>query len=349
MPPVVNLGKGLWSRARLIYSLAALAGVLAFGTAGFCLIEGWGVADGLYMTLMTVTTVGYGPPVPLSPAGRNFAILYMVVGVGTAGYLLSVALQTLVRSELVAAYGERRRHREMGKLKDHYIICGTGRVGTRIVAELRRGGVPFVAVESNAERGAALGLQPGQLLARDATLDETLVEAGVERARGLAACLPDDADNLYVVLTARTLNPGLHIVARAVEEQAEPKLIRAGASRVVAPTIIGSHRMAQALLKPAVADFMDSLTAESLDLGFEQVEVAESSIFVGQMLKDTTIRSALYVVVAAIRRAGGEMAFNPSGETRIEAGDLLIAIGRAESLRELTAAARGVESSKSKV
>ena len=349
MPPVINLGQGIWSRARLVYSLAALAGVLAFGTTGFCLVEGWSVADGLYMTVMTVTTVGYGPPVPLTPAGRDFAILFMVVGVGTTGYLLSLALQTLVRSELVAAYGERRRHREMSKLRDHYIICGAGRVGSRIVEEMRRTGVPFVAVESDAQKAALLGLHPAQLLVRDATLDETLREAGVERAHGLASCLPDDADNLYVVLSARSLNPGLHIVARAVEEQAEPKLIKAGASRVVAPTIIGSHRMAQALLKPAVADFMDSLTAESLDLGFEQVEVAEGSVFVGQMLKDTTIRSALDVVIAAIRRAGGEMAFNPSGETRVEAGDLLIAIGRAESLRELTAAARGVESSKLKV
>jgi voltage-gated potassium channel len=349
MPPVINLETGLWPRGRLVYSLAALAGLMLFGTAGFCVIEGWSVADGLYMTVMTLTTVGYGPPLPLTPAGRDFAIVFMVVGVGTTGYLISVALQTLLRSELVAAYGERRRHREMSKIRDHYIICGVGRVGSRIVAEMRRTGVPFVAVESDAQKAAALGLQPAQLLVRDATLDETLREAGVARARGLAACLPDDADNLYVVLSARSLNHGLHIVARAVEEQAEPKLIKAGASRVVAPTIIGSHRMAQALLKPAVADFMDSLTAESLDLGFEQIEVSEASVFVGQMLKDTAIRSALDVVVAAIRRAGGEMAFNPSGETRIETGDLLIAIGRAESLREMTAAARGVESSRFKV
>jgi len=265
----------------------------------------------------------------------------MVVGVGTAGYLLSAAVQALVRSEILATYGERRRQREMSKLRDHYIICGAGRVGTRIVREMRRAGVPFVAVESNALLAAELELPDTQILIRDATLDETLVEAGIERARGLAACLPDDADNLYVVLTARTLNPRLHIVARAVEELAEPKLIRAGANRVIAPTIIGSHRMAQALLKPAVADFMDSITAESLDLGFEQVEVAPDSSLAGRKLKETTIRSALDIVVAAIRRAGGEMIFNPSGDTQIREGDLLIGIGRAESLAELNALARG--------
>src|SRR5215212_538939 len=221
-------------RASLFYSLSALAGVVAFGSVGFTLIEGWSLADSLYMTVMTVTTVGYGPPLPLSPAGRNFAIFFMVLGVGTAGYLLSTAVQSLVRSEILAAYGERRRHREMSKLKGHYIICGAGRVGRRIVGEMRRAGVPFVVVESNALLAAGLNLPDAQVLIRDATLDETLLEAGIERAAGLAACLAEDAANLYVVLTARTLNPGLRIVSRAVEESAEPKLVRAGANRVIA-------------------------------------------------------------------------------------------------------------------
>jgi voltage-gated potassium channel len=267
----------------------------------------------------------------------------MVVGVGTTGYLLSSAVQALVRSEILAAYGERRRQREMSKLKDHYIICGAGRVGSRIVREMSRARLPFVAIETDAQLASELGLSDAQLLIRDATLDETLIEAGVERARGLAACLPDDAGNLYVVLTARTLNPKLHIVARAVEEPAEPKLIRAGANRVIAPTIIGSHRMAQALLKPAVADFMDSIAAETLDLAFEQVDVEENSALAGRKLRDTTIRSELDIVVVAVRRAaGGEMVFNPSGDTLVKAGDLLVGIGRADALAELGALARGV-------
>jgi len=341
MPPVISLAQSLGSRRRLTSSLAALSGVVVLGTVGFSFIEGWSLADSLYMTVMTVTTVGYGPPVALTPTGRDFATFFMVVGVGTAGYLLSTAVQALVRSEVLATYSERRRHREMSKLRDHYIICGAGRVGTRIVREMRRAGVPFVVIESDAQKVADLRLPAAQLLARDATLDETLLEAGVDRARGLAACLPSDADNLYVVLTARNLNPRLHIVSRAVEESAEPKLIRAGASRVIAPTIIGSHRMAQALLKPAVADFMDSIAADTLDLGFEQVEVSSDSALAGRKLRETTIRSELDIVIAAIRRAGGDMLFNPSAETIIQTGDLLIAIGRADSLAELSELARG--------
>jgi voltage-gated potassium channel len=334
----------LRSRTQLVYSLAALAGVVAFGTVGFGLIQDdWTLGDALYMTVMTVTTVGYGPPKDLSPAGRNFATVFMVIGVGTAGYLLSTAVQSLVRSEILAAYGERRRARGMGKIRDHYIICGAGRVGSRIVREMRREGVPFVVVESNSQLAADLGLPDTQVLIRDATLDETLIEAGVERAHGLAACLSDDAANLYVVLTARTLNPKLHIVSRAVEEAAAPKLIRAGANRVVAPTIIGSHRMAQALIKPAVADFMDSVAAEGLDLAFEQFEVLESSPLANLKLKETNIRSELDIVVVAIRRPRGEMVFNPSGDTQVRPGDLLIGIGRAESLTELGAMARGVK------
>src|SRR3954465_10239760 len=164
MLSVTELRRRLKSRAQLVYSLAALAGVAAFGTVGFSLVEGWSLLDSLYMTVMTVTTVGYGPPLPPSPAGRTFASFFMVLGVGTAGYLLSTAVQSLVRSEILATYGERRRQREMSKLRDHYIICGAGRVGKRIVQEMRREAVPFVVVESNAQLAGELGLLDSQVL-----------------------------------------------------------------------------------------------------------------------------------------------------------------------------------------
>jgi voltage-gated potassium channel len=200
---------------------------------------------------------------------------------------------------------------------------------------MQRAKCPFVVIEREQQKVADLLERGEHVIVGDATLEEILKEAGVERARALAACLPNDADNLYVVLLARDLNEQLHIVARAVEEQAEPKLVRAGANRVVSPTIIGSRRMAEALIKPALADFMDSITAENLDLGFDEVELRPGSVYVGHKLKYTNIRSELDVVIVAIRRRHGEMIFNPTGDTILEGGDLLIAIGRAESLMGL--------------
>ncbi len=328
------------SRSRLGYSIFVLASLTVFGTIGFVVIEGWTVSQSLYMTVMTVTTVGYGPPGELSEAGRNFATLFMIVGVGAAAFALSSTVQALVQTELLAVIAERRRHREMNKLHDHFIICGGGRVGARVAREMSRAGANYVIVENDKEKAARFAEEGAHVLPGDATLEETLIEAGVERARGLAACLPNDADNLYVVLIARDLNDGLHIVARAIEEQAEPKLIRAGASRVIAPTIIGSHRMAESLMKPAVADFIDSIAADNLDLGFEQVEIAPHSIYAGKKLRSTNIGRELNTVVVAIRRRNGEMVFNPSGDAHVEAGDLLIAIGRAETIIELTRLAR---------
>ena len=229
----------------------------------------------------------------------------------------------------------------MSNMRDHFIICGAGRVGSHLLRNLSSTNETFLVIETDSAKVEALTDLGIPVLARDATLEESLREAGVERARGLAACLPDDADNVYVVLTARDLNPNLHIVARAAEEQAESKLIRAGANRVVAPTIIGGHRMAMALTKPAVGDFLDSVTANDLELGFEQLEVGSSSSLVGRKLNETVIRSELNIVIVSIRRNSGESVFNPSAETKIHGGDMLIAIGHPESLVKLTALAAG--------
>jgi voltage-gated potassium channel len=262
----------------------------------------------------------------------------MVVGVGIVLYALTSTVQSIVHSELFAQYGHSRK---MSKLRNHFIICGAGRVGSHLIRSLRAVDGVFVVIESDQRKVEALMDLGVPVLLRDATLEETLMEAGVKHARGLATCLPDDADNVYVVLTARDLNPNIHIVARAAEEQAENKLIRAGANRVVAPTIIGGHRMAMALTKPAVGDFLDSVTANHLELGFEQLEVDPDSSLVDRKLSETVIRSELNIVIVSIRRDDGEIIFNPSGESKIEGGDMLIAIGNPESLSRLNALARG--------
>jgi voltage-gated potassium channel len=262
----------------------------------------------------------------------------MMASVGIVLYALTSTVQAIVHSELFETYG---RSRKMSKMRDHFIICGAGRVGSHLLRSLRAANGTFLVIERDSAKVEALRDLDIPVLLRDATLEETLREAGVEHARGLAACLPDDADNVYVVLTARDLNPKLHIVARAAEEQAESKLIRAGANRVVAPTIIGGHRMAMALTKPAVGDFLDSITANHLELGFEQLEVEHVSSLVGRKLSETVIRSELNIVIVSIRRNDGEIIFNPGGETNIEGGDMLIAIGNAESLARLNSLARG--------
>src|SRR4030095_9170652 len=293
----------------------------------------------LYATAQTVTTVGFGDLAPKTVAGRAFAAVFMMVSVGVVLYALTSTVQSVVQSELLATLGQHRR--KMSKLRNHFIICGAGRVGSHLIRSLQGVDDPFIVIESNQQTVAELTAVGIPVLVRDATLEESLREAGVERARGLAACLPDDADNVYVVLTARDLNPNMHIVARAAEEQAESKLIRAGANRVVAPTIIGGHRMAMALTKPAVSDFLDSITAFKLDLRFEQLEVDPNSTLVGNKLSETTLRSELDVVLVSVRRFPGEIVFNPSGDARIESGDMLIAIGKADSLQKLTALTRG--------
>ena len=329
-------------RFRIRYALLALLAAVLFGTIGFHFIEGWPVADSLYVTVQTLTTVGYGDVTPHTGTGRFFAVAVMLIGAGGVALAVSTIVQSVVQSELVATFGQRRLSRRMSKLHDHYIICGSGRVGSHLVRDMLRTNVPFVVIEKDPQRAAEFSQRGVHVLVNDATLEESLREVGVERARGLAACLPDDADNVYVVLTARDLNPRLHIVARAAEEQAEAKLLRAGANHVVAPTIIGGHRMAVALTKPAVSEFMDSIAANELGLGFEQVEVDAASPLVGQELRSTSIRSELDVVIVSIRRQSGDIVFNPAGNAEIEIGDILIAIGRAESLTKLNHLARDI-------
>jgi len=332
MPPLRNRGTTLF---RLRYALTALFVAVLFGTVGFHLIEGWPLTDSLYVTVQTLTTVGYGDQTPHSGTGRGFAVLVMLIGAGGVALAVSTIVQSVVQSQLVATFGQRRISRIVSKMHDHFIICGSGRVGSHLVRDLVRADHSFVIIEIDQQRAAELTERELNVLVRDATLEESLREAGVERARGLAACLPNDADNVYVVLTARDLNPRLHIVARAAEEQAEAKLVRAGANHVVAPTIIGGHRMAVSLTKPAVGEFFDSITGSEVGLGFEQVEVEAGSPLVGEKLRETPLRAELDIVIVSILRGSGESLFNPAGDAIIESGDILIAIGQVESLERL--------------
>ena len=325
---------------RIRNAIIALAIAIVFGTIGFRLIEGWSLADSFYVTVQTLTTVGYGDLPPRTMAGRGFAIMIMLIGVGGVALAGTTIVQSIVQSELVSTFGQRRQSKRMNKLHDHYVICGSGRVGSHLVRDLQRANEEMVIIENDGPRAAEFAQKGLHVLVGDATLEEVLREAGVERARGLAACLPEDADNVYVVLTARDLNPKLNIVARAAEEQAEAKLVRAGANHVVAPTIIGGHRMAVSLTKPAVGEFIDSISGRKWGLAFEQVSIEAQSPLVGRVLRETPIRAELDIVIISIRRRNGEMVFNPAAETIIEAEDILIAIGQVEALTRLNEMAK---------
>jgi voltage-gated potassium channel len=315
----------------LAFGLLFVTAIVIVGTVGFRFVEGFTWLDSLYMTVQTVTTVGYGDLAPQTPAGRLFAIILMLTGVGTALYALTILAQSVVQSGVIAGLQTRRRAKKMKKLEGHYIVCGAGRVGRRISRQLAEQGLPFVVIERDETKLADVEPVGAHLMVGDATSEEVLLDAGVAKARGLASCLPDDAANVYVVLTARGLSANLHIVARAVEEQAEPTLVRAGANRVVAPTIIGSRSMARALLKPAIADFMESIAAESLDLVFEEIAVDAGSPYAGKRIGETKLTRELGLIVVAIRRKDGRLIFNPGPDEAVSDGDLLTVIGRAEA------------------
>ncbi len=321
---------------RLALIGGALIVMLIVGTIGFMVIEQFPAFDAFYFTLFTVTTVGYSELHPLSQAGRVFNSFIIFFGVSVMFFAIGGVTQTAIELELNQYFGKRRIKNMIEKLQNHYIICGFGRVGRGAAEELSRAGVPFVVIDSSEER-VTRAIKEGMLAAlADATRDITLREAGIERAAGLIATLATDADNLFVSLSARTLNPRLKLCARVAEEENEAKMKRAGANYVFAPYNITGHRMAQSMLRPHVSEFIDLTTKEvGLKVAIEQIQVLEGSTFAGRTLSEMSIRRELGVIVLAIRRAAGEMVFNPPADARIDANDFLIAMGEPANLQRL--------------
>jgi voltage-gated potassium channel len=320
---------------RFIYLLAAVGLTLATGTAGFVIIDRYPPFDAFYMTLTTMTTVGYGELHPLSHAGRVFNSFLIAFGVTTIFIAIGAMTQTIIELEFGEAIGKRRNKRMIDKLKDHYIICGFGRVGRGAAAELQHAGVPFVVVDTDLDR-MERAIRAGMLaVAADATRDETLYQVGIARARGLVAALSTDADNLFVLLSAKGLNPGIFVAARAAEEGAEAKMRRAGADAVFAPYALAGHRLAQSLLRPHVVQFLDFTEDAGIDIAIEQVRVAGNSEMVGKTIQQLQLGRTFGVTVMAIRRAGGEMLFTPAADAAVGGGDYLIVMGKPENLRTL--------------
>ena len=280
---------------RLLVLCCRIGATLAIGTIGFTVIDGYPPFDAFYMTLTTMTTVGYGEIHPLSHAGRIFNSFLIIFGVTTILIAIGAMTQTIIELEFGDVIGKRRNKRMIDKLKDHYIICGFGRVGRGAAAELQHAGVPFVVVDIDPERVERAMLAGMLAVAADSTRDETLRQVGIERARGLVAALATDADNLFVLLSAKGLNPRIYVAARAAEEGAEEKMRRAGADAVFAPYAITGHRLAQSLLRPHVVQFLDFTTKDiGEDIAIEQVRVSESSEMVSKTIREMQLRHATW-------------------------------------------------------
>ncbi len=317
---------------RLTYGVSFLLAVLASGTLGYHFIEGASLWDAFYMTVITITTVGYREVFPLSLAGQVFTVLLLVAGLGLIFVVATEIGRSMLEGEIRRVLGRMRRSRILDRVRDHEVVCGYGRMGRAVVEALRQAGRPFVVVEKNLEKVASLDEMGVAVVRGDATQEEVLVAAGVPRARGLVACLADDAHNVYTVLTARSLNPGLFIVARASEDGAEQRLLRAGANRVVNPYRLGGLRLAHVLTKPAVVDFLElSLGPRGQGLELEEAAIEEESPLVGKSLQELDLRRKFHIGVVAVQR-GQEFVPNPEASFRLTAGDVLVVIGAKESL-----------------
>lgn len=330
---------------RLFLALAAMIVLVFAGTAGFHYIEGWAWFDGFYMTLTTMATVGYGEIHPLSHTGRIFNSGLIVASVMGAGFTIATFSQALLEFEFGKVFGKRRMEREIAKLSGHYIVCGAGRVGRTVARELRERGKDCVVIEKDPVRARWAEEEKIPVIVGNASSEEILAKAKIDRASGFVAAVSSDAENLYIILTARGFRSDLQIIARASEEEATRKLLRAGATQVLSPYFFVGRRIAQLFLRPNVLDFIDTaFGTERLDIEIGEVKIPEHSVLAGKKLADSMIRREAGVIVLAVKNAQGKMTFNPSEESVIRAGDCLIVIGGDDRLKKLEALASAPES-----
>ncbi len=321
---------------KLRIAVLFLAVVVITGIAGYRFLEGYTWFEAFYMTIITISTVGFQEVRPLSSTGRLFTIGLLFAGLGVVLYTAGTVTAKIVEGEFQQFFGRRRMEKQIDALTNHYLVCGYGRIGEVICRELASKPVPFVVIELEEERVRRVEEAGHLLLKGDATDEKVLLVAGVIRAKGLFATMPVDADNVFMVLTAKDLNPSIFVVARAETERSEKTLVHAGADKVISPYAMGGHRMAQAALRPAVVDIIELATHyQSLELQLEEIVVPPGSPCEGVTLRDSGLRQEPGVIMVAIKRASGGMIFNPSADEKIEAGDSLVALGEVARLRWL--------------
>jgi voltage-gated potassium channel len=322
---------------KLVMSILISITILLFGTLGYMVIEGWSFLDAFYMTVITLTTVGFGEIHELGYAGKIWTIVLIFVGVGVILYIITMVTQFVVEGRIREALGRRKLEKEIQKLKDHYIICGYGRVGQTMCDILSSKPLKLVVIDKDPGKIEEL-LHKKDLLyiEGEATDENILIGAGIERAKSLITVLGTDMDNVYVTLSARGINHNLFIMARSGDAGSGKKLLRAGADKVVSPYRIGARRMTQMILRPTVTDFLDlAMMERNMNIQMEEIPVNSNSNLIGIPLENSGIRRDLNLIIIAIKKSSGDMLFNPSSKTTIEAEDTVIAVGESDNLIEL--------------
>jgi voltage-gated potassium channel len=327
-------------RVLLLLFMSAL--LVAFGVSGYIFIEGYTFLEALYMTVITLATVGFSEVRPLDQAGRIFTIILILMGAGFLTYSLIYISQLLFDPNLAELYRRRRLKKELDQLNDHYIICGYGQMGQIIVQELTNHRIPVVVIDSDDSLVIRFREKRILHLTADATEEENLLAAGIQRAKGLVAVVNKDTDNVFIVLTARDLKKDLLIYARAGSPSTHKRLLKAGANRVVSPFATGAHHVAQNILRPTVTDFLElALSTEELELSMEEIVIPTDAEIVGKELMHSGIRSQHQLIVVAMKRSDGSMIYNPSPHELLEAGDILVVIGPQENLLNFAQEIRG--------
>ncbi len=324
------------STKHLIFANLLVIFIVSVGVAGYMMIEGWNLLDALYMTVETLTTVGYNEVHEMTRMGRIFTILLICIGVALFLYVAGAVVQFMIEGRIRTILGRRRLNKKIDRLKNHYIICGYGRIGKVLCKMLLRKPFDLVVVEKDPELISAMDADKILYVSGDATDEENLLKAGMKRAKGLIAALATDTENVFLVLTARQLNPDLYIIARASRNESKSKLQAAGANKVESPYDMGAASMAQRIIRPTVTNFLELAFAHRRkDIQMEEMPVHSSSDLVNVMLKDSGIRQQFNLIIIAIKKPDGNMLFNPSFETVIESGDTVIAVGQENNLQQL--------------
>jgi voltage-gated potassium channel len=322
---------------KIFISIFVLCLILVFGTTGYMLIENSNFTNAIYMTVISITTVGFSEVIPLSPAGKYFTMILIFGGVGLFLFIVSLITQAMFEGGLQTFLGRRIMEKRLAELRGHYIVCGFGRIGKVISKVLHENRRTFVIIENNPEEINAIEELGYLVLRGDSTSDDILQQAHIDEAKALVAVTSSDADNVYIILSARVLNPNIYILARSSGKKgAESKLLRSGANKVFSPYEIGARRMAQSLVRPTVIDFID-LTVHDGELGLrlEELLVSDKATFVNKSLKESGIRSEYDLIVVAIKRQKGEMLFNPNPNTEIQPGDILVVLGEHDNIQGL--------------